>query len=210
MGPTGSLPRNLPPPAGDEPIRCAWVPRRDPVYQAYHDQEWGVPCHGEDRLFELLVLEGAQAGLSWRTILARREAYRTAFGGFRIEAVAAFTPADLARAGQHPGILRHPGKLEAIVANARAAQRLQDRHGSLEAFCWSFVGGRPRIGHWEAPEQVPASTPLSEALSRGLKEAGFRFVGPTVCYAFMQAAGLVMDHVVSCFRYPQLATTESR
>jgi DNA-3-methyladenine glycosylase I len=190
--------------------RCPWVPSGDPLYRAYHDEEWGVPCHDDNRLFELLILEGAQAGLSWRTILARRDAYRVAFNGFHIDQVAALGPADLERVAEYPGILRHRGKLEAVVINARGAKRLQHQYGSLDAYLWSFVGGRPLVGRWGEGEPVPASTPVSEAMSRGLKDAGFRFVGPTVCYAFMQAAGLVMDHVVTCFRYGELAQPEGR
>ena len=183
------------------PVRCAWVPDGDPLYASYHDEEWGVPLHDERKLFELLTLEGAQAGLSWSTILRKREGYRAAFEGFDIEKVARFSARDVERLLADPGIVRNRLKVESTVANARAVLELD----GLDELLWSFVGGSPRINSWKALGELPAETAESKALSKELKRRGFRFVGPTVCYAFMQAVGLVNDHVVSCFRYGELA-----
>jgi DNA-3-methyladenine glycosylase I len=181
------------------PARCAWAPADDPLYLAYHDEEWGVPHHGERELLELLVLEGFQAGLSWRTILHKREAFRRAFEGFDADRLARWKDGDVARAVGDPGIVRHRGKVEAAVANARAAVRLREA-GGLDDFAWRFVSGEPIVNRWARPSDVPARTAESEALSRALRARGFAFVGPTTCYAFMQAAGLVDDHLASCFR----------
>jgi DNA-3-methyladenine glycosylase I len=177
------------------------VPAGDPLYVAYHDEEWGVPVHDDRRLFELLVLEGAQAGLSWTTILRKREGYRRAFAGFEPEAVARFTARDVERLLADPGIVRNRLKVESAVANARAVLAVRDELGSLDAYLWSFVGGAPIVNAWRTLDELPSETSESMAMSRDLKRRGFRFVGPTVCYAFMQAAGLVDDHLVGCFRH---------
>ena len=181
--------------------RCAWVPEGVPEYVAYHDEEWGVPSHDDRHLFELLVLEGAQAGLSWLTILRKREGYRRAFAEFDVEAIARFGAGDVERLLGDAGIVRHRGKIEAAIANARAALELE----SLDAFLWSFVDGRPLQNSWKALREIPAETAESKTMSKELKRRGFRFVGPTTCYAFMQAAGLVNDHTVDCFRYREVS-----
>jgi DNA-3-methyladenine glycosylase I len=185
--------------------RCAWVPEDDLLYRAYHDEEWGVPSHDERHLFELLVLEGAQAGLSWSTILRKREAYREAFAGFDAEAVARFGPRDVERLLGDAGIVRNRAKIESAIGNARAALTVREEFGSLDAFIWSFVGDEPRQNEWRSLGEIPAETDDSRTMSKGLKRRGFRFVGPTICYAFMQAAGLVNDHVVDCFRYGEVS-----
>jgi DNA-3-methyladenine glycosylase I len=186
-----------------QPTRCAWA-GSDPLYQAYHDQEWGVPVHDDRLLFEFLILEGAQAGLSWSTILRKRPAYRQAFAGFDPQAVASFGPANIAELLANPGIVRNRLKVESAVGNARAYLRVQEEFGSFDAYQWRFVEGQPRQNAWPGIGHIPASTPESEALSRDLKKRGFRFVGPTICYAHMQAVGMVNDHTVDCFRWPQL------
>ena len=168
---------------------------------AYHDYDWGVPTHDAAALFELLTLEGAQAGLSWRTILNKREGYRTAFAAFDVERVAAYTEADVDRLLRDAAIVRHRGKIESTIGNARATQRVQLEFGSFEAYVWAFVDGTPIIGEYHHLAELPAVTDESTALSKDLKRRGFRFVGPTTVYAFMQAAGLVDDHVVECFRH---------
>jgi DNA-3-methyladenine glycosylase I len=188
-----------------DPVRCAWVPPGDPLYLAYHDEEWGVPSRDDRHLFEMLVLEGAQAGLSWATILRKREGYRRAFAGFDADAVARFGPADVERLLADPGIVRNRLKVESAVANAHAALAVREEHGSLAAYLWSFVGGEPIRNSWTALGELPAETAESKTMSKELKRRGFRFVGPTVCYAFMQATGLVNDHVVSCFRYDEVS-----
>jgi DNA-3-methyladenine glycosylase I len=185
--------------------RCEWVPLGDPLYVAYHDEEWGVPSHDERHLFELLVLEGAQAGLSWSTILRKREGYRRAFAGFEAERVARFGSADVERLLGDAGIVRNRAKIEAAVGNARAALAVREERGSLGELLWDFVGGRPLVNRWKTLAEIPAETAESKAMSRELKRRGFRFVGPTICYAFMQAAGLVNDHVVGCYRRAELA-----
>ena len=172
---------------------------------AHHDEEWGVPSHDERHLYELLTLEGAQAGLSWATILRKREGYRVAFAGFDPEAVARFTDRDVERLLHDPGIVRNRLKVESTVSNARAVLRLREEAGGLDAYLWSFVGGAPIVERRRSLADLPAETELSRALSRDLKRRGFRFVGPTVCYAFMQSVGLVNDHVVGCFRFTELA-----
>ncbi len=180
--------------------RCAWVPAAEPLYVAYHDEEWGSPSHDERHLFEMLVLEGAQAGLSWSTILLKRENYRRAFAGFRVEAVARFTARDVERLLADPGIVRNRLKVESAVANARATIAA----GGLDDLLWSFVGGAPIVNKWRKLADIPAETAESRATSKELKRRGFRFVGPTICYALMQACGLVNDHVMSCFRYAEV------
>ena len=181
--------------------RCAWAPLDDARYLAYHDQEWGVPSHDERHLFEMLTLEGAQAGLSWRTILYKREGYREAFAGFDAATVARFTPAKIERALTDPSIVRNRLKVESTVANARAIVALD---GSLDELLWSFVDGSPVMGRWRSMGTIPAETPVSRAMSKELKRRGFRFVGPTVCYSLMQATGLVNDHVARCFRWSEV------
>ena len=191
--------------------RCHWA--RSGPDLAYHDREWGVPVRADRRLFEFLVLEGAQAGLSWSTILARRGGYRAAFAAFDPAQVARFTPSRVTRLLRDPGIIRHRGKIESAIRNAQAFLAVQREHGSFAAYLWSFVDGRPLQNRWRLPRHVPAETPVSVALSRDLKRRGFTFVGPTICYAFMQATGLVNDHLVSCFRYTEvkrLAAAEGR
>jgi DNA-3-methyladenine glycosylase I len=185
--------------------RCAWVPEGDPLYLAYHDEEWGVPSHDDSYLFEMLVLEGAQAGLSWSTILRKREGYRKAFAGFDAAKVARFGERDVERLLGDAGIVRNRLKVESAIANARATLAVREELGSLEAFLWSFVGGEPLVNGWRSLGEIPAETTESKAMSKELKRRGFRFVGPTTCYAFMQAAGLVNDHVVQCFRHGEVA-----
>ena len=185
--------------------RCEWGVSNDPVYLAYHDEEWGVPSRDDRHLFELLVLEGAQAGLSWSTILHKRDGYRRAFAGFDVEAVARFGPADVERLLGDAGIVRNRLKVESAISNARCVLDVQEAEGSLAAYLWSFVGGVPLVGRWHDLREVPAETAESRAMSKDLKRRAFRFVGPTVCYAFMQATGLVMDHVTDCYRYAELA-----
>jgi DNA-3-methyladenine glycosylase I len=180
--------------------RCAWVPESDPLYVAYHDEEWGVPSHDDRYLFEMLVLEGAQAGLSWSTILRKREGYREAFVGFDPDAVARFGQRDVERLLGNAGIVRNRLKIESAIANARATLAAREELGSLDALLWSFVGGKPLVNGWRSLGEIPAETEESRAMSKELKRRGFRFVGPTICYAFMQASGLVNDHVVDCFR----------
>lgn len=185
------------------PDRCAWC-GSDPLYVAYHDTEWGVPNHDDRHLFEMLVLEGAQAGLSWITILKKRAHYRRAFDGFDAERVARYTEADLARLLADPGIVRNRLKIESAIANARAVLAARERFGSLDALLWRFAGAARRDAPWASLAEVPAQTPASQAMSRELKRLGFRFVGPTVCYAFMQAVGMVNDHVEGCFRWGEI------
>ncbi|MDX1502262.1 MAG: DNA-3-methyladenine glycosylase I [Thermoanaerobaculia bacterium] len=188
---------------GTHQVRCGWA-GDDPVMVAYHDEEWGVPIRDDRHLFELLVLEGAQAGLSWSTVLNKRPRYREVFAGFDPAAVAAFGEAEKHRLLADPGIIRNRSKIDAAIGNARVFLRVQEEMGSFADHLWSFVGGRPKINRWRRLSELPASTPESEALSRDLKRRGFRFVGPTICYAYMQSAGLVNDHEVGCFRYGQL------
>ena len=181
--------------------RCAWVPEGDPDYVAYHDDEWGVPSRDDRHLFEMLTLEGAQAGLSWSTILRKREGYRKAFANFDAKKVARFTPKDVERLLADPGIVRNRLKVESAVNNA---QRIAELDEGLSDYLWSFVGGNPKVNRFRKLGEIPAETPESKAMSKDLKKRGFRFVGPTVCYAFMQACGLVNDHTVDCFRYREV------
>jgi len=182
--------------------RCTWAGTELSI--AYHDTEWGVPLHDDRRLFEFLILEGAQAGLSWETILKKRTAFREAFDQFDIRAVAAYDGRRVQRLLRNPGIIRNRLKIQAAIANARAALAAQKEFGSLDAYLWQFVGGRPRVNRRRSLRQVPAFTTESEAMSRDLLRRGFRFVGPTICYAFMQAVGMVNDHTVDCFRYAEI------
>jgi DNA-3-methyladenine glycosylase I len=184
--------------------RCSWV-GDDPLYLEYHDREWGVPEHRDERLFEMLILEGAQAGLSWLTILRKREGYRRAFAGFDPEKVARFDRSRVQRLLQDEAIVRNRMKVEAAVQNARAVLKIRRELGSLDALLWSFVDGRPIVNRWRSTRKIPASTEQSAAMSKALKKRGMNFVGPTICYAFMQATGMVNDHTVDCFRWPRLA-----
>ena len=179
--------------------RCQWA--RTPLGIAYHDREWGVPAHDDCVLFEFLTLEGAQAGLSWETILRKRDAYRRAFAGFGAKRVAKFSPARIERLLLNPGIIRNRLKIESTVTNAKAFLEVQREFGTFDAYVWRFIGGRPRMNRWRRLSEIPAHTPESDALSRDLRRRGFRFVGSTICYAFMQAVGMVNDHTVNCFRY---------
>jgi len=188
------------------PLRCAWC-GADPLYQAYHDTEWGVPLHDERALFEFLILEGAQAGLSWLTILKKREAYRRAFDAFDAERVARYDEAAVARLLADPGIVRNRLKIAAAITNARATLRLREQFGGLDAYFWRFVDGRPILNAWRDMSQVPTRTPLSDAVASDLKRRGFKFVGSTIVYAHMQATGMVNDHTVDCFRHRELTAT---
>ena len=214
--------------------RCAWA-GNDALYQSYHDTEWGVPLHDDRRLFEFLVLEsfslafsatteaqtdytfydrffdrdlfleGAQAGLSWITILRKRDNYRSAFDGFDAARIAAYDANKIESLLQNPGIVRNRLKIEATVINARRFREVQERYGSFDTFVWQFVGGKPRQNHWRGLAEVPSSTPESDAMSKELKRRGFKFVGTTICYAHMQATGMVNDHTTDCFRHRELA-----
>lgn len=183
--------------------RCAWAGSSD-LYQAYHDKEWGVPLHDERALFEFLILEGAQAGLSWITILKKREAYRAAFDNFNVALVARYDEHRLASLLQNAAIVRNRLKLQSAVINAQKFLQVQEEFGSFDAFIWRFVEGKTQQNSWRSLAELPASTPISDAMSRELKRRGFKFVGTTICYAFMQATGMVNDHITDCFRYAQL------
>jgi DNA-3-methyladenine glycosylase I len=187
----------------DDRPRCHWA--TGPWNTPYHDTEWGVPVHDDRTHFEFLVLEGAQAGLSWLTILKKREGYRRLFAGFDAEKVARFTPKRIEKILLDPGIIRNRAKVEAAVRNARAYIAVQEEFGSFDSYMWGFVGGTPKVNKWRRIEQLPATTPIAEALSADLRKRDFRFVGPTVCYSHLQAAGLVNDHLVSCFRWGPLS-----
>jgi DNA-3-methyladenine glycosylase I len=188
--------------------RCAWA--QGDLHLAYHDREWGVPVHDDRVLFEFLLLEGAQAGLSWDTILRKRERYREVFAGFDPARVARFDARRRARLLADPGIVRNRLKVESAVTNARAFLAVRAEWGSFDAYVWRFVGGEPRRNRWRSPGEVPASTPESDALSKDLRKRGFRFVGSTICYAFLQACGLVNDHTVDCFRHAEVARLARR
>ena len=190
------------PSGADTRRRCEWA--KDPLNVRYHDEEWGVPVHDDRTLFEFLILEGAQAGLSWVTILKKRAAYRRAFGDFHPERVARFPRARVERLLANPGIVRNRAKIEATIGNARAFLDVRREHGSFDAYLWRFVGGTPVENAWRSMKQVPVETDSSRALSKDLAKRGFRFVGPTICYAFMQAVGLINDHLVHCFRRSEL------
>jgi len=183
-----------------ELTRCDWA-RTDPLLQAYHDREWGVPLHDDRGLFEFLCLEGAQAGLSWRTVLAKRAHYRKLFHDFEIARVAAMSDRELEKVLLDPGIIRNRLKVYSTRDNARAAQQAIAEFGSLDGYLWSFVDGRTVVNRWREPAEVPASTALSDRMSKTLKQRGFRFVGSTICYAHMQATGMVNDHLLDCFRH---------
>jgi len=197
------MPTETSSPTDDRP-RCFWA-GSDPLYLAYHDEEWGVPVRAERKLFEMLILEGAQAGLSWITILRRRESYRRAFDGFDPEQIAAYGPKKIGALLADEGIIRNRAKIEAAIGNAQACLRLRDEPEGLSGFLWRFVGGAPLQNRRRERSDVPAETAESKAMSKELRKRGFRFVGPTICYAFMQAVGMVNDHQVSCFRHRELA-----
>lgn len=183
--------------------RCEWC-GRDPLYVSYHDAEWGIPVHDDQRLFEMLILEGAQAGLSWLTILRKRENYRKAFDSFRVKCIAAYTKRDVERLMGDLGIVRNHLKIEAAIRNARAVLEIQQKYGSFDDFIWRYVDHTPRQNAWRSLSQVPARTEQSDRMSKDLKKLGLNFVGPTICYAFMQAVGMVNDHKVDCYRYREI------
>ncbi|MCA9258019.1 MAG: DNA-3-methyladenine glycosylase I [Planctomycetales bacterium] len=189
----------------DSHIRCDWVQGGNDAYVRYHDEEWGVPIHDDRRQFEFLILEGAQAGLSWATVLNKREAYRKAFADFDPDKVARFTPRKIESLLQNPGIIRNRLKVNAAVTNAQAFLELCEQRGSFNDYLWEFVGGGPKQNRWRRHQDVPATSPESDALSKDLKRRGFKFVGSTIVYAHMQAVGMVNDHLVSCYRYAECA-----
>ena len=188
-----------------EPRRCGWAGLGDPLYREYHDREWGVPVHDDKIIFEFLVLEGAQAGLSWGTILRKRENFRRAFKNFEPAKVARFDGRAIQGLLQNSGIVRNRLKISSAVQNAKAFLEVQAEFGSFDSYIWGFVDGRTKVNRWKSMKDIPASTPESQAMSKDLIRRGFRFVGPTICYAHMQATGMVNDHVLSCFRYKELA-----
>jgi DNA-3-methyladenine glycosylase I len=188
-----------------ELVRCAWAGSTDPLYLRYHDEEWGTPVHDDQRLFEFLLLEGAQAGLAWITILRKREGYRAAFDGFDAGEIVAYDEAKIAELLQDPAIVRNRLKVNAFVRNAKATLRVREEFGTFDRYLWAFVGSAPRQNHFEQMSDVPARTPEAEAMSKDLARRGFTFVGPTICYAFMQACGMVNDHLVDCFRHEEVA-----
>jgi len=185
--------------AENQPIRCAWA--QTELMMRYHDEEWGVPVHDDRTLFEFLILEGAQAGLSWETILNKRENYRAAFDDFDAQRIALYDRRKIGQLLKNPGIVRNRLKIASAVRNAQAMLRVQQEFGSFDRYIWQFVEGRPRMNSWKTRQRVPASTPQSDAMSKALKKRGFNFMGSTICYAFMQAVGMVNDHVTQCFRY---------
>lgn len=191
-------------------IRCSWAEGQFADYVRYHDEEWGVPARNDQSHFEFLVLESAQAGLRWATVLKRREGYRQAFANFNAEKVARYTEEDVQRLMQDTGIIRNQLKIRAAINNALRFLEVQQEFGSFSKYIWQFVGGKPLINHWSAQKQVPATSAESDALSKDLKKRGFKFVGSTIIYAHMQACGLVMDHTIDCFRYRELALTARR
>ena len=183
--------------------RCEWC-GSDPLYIAYHDDEWGVPVHDDRLLFEFLTLEGAQAGLSWLTILKRREGYRKAFDDFDVERIANYTQNDIDRLLADEGIIRNRLKVQSTIRNAQGTLKIREEHGSLDAFLWRYVDGVPLQNAWASMKELPAQTKISDAMSRDLKKLGFNFVGPTICYAFMQAVGMVNDHATDCYRHREI------
>ena len=185
-----------------EKSRCPWA--KPGLYQDYHDREWGVPLHDDRNLFEFLILEGAQAGLNWETVLKKRKAYWSAYDGFDPEKVAAYNKRDIKRLLSNPGIIRNRLKIESSIRNAKAFLKVQQEWGLFDDYLWQFVKGKPIQNRWKTLIEIPAVTPESEILSKDLKKRGFSFVGPTICYAFMQATGMVNDHLVSCFRWKEL------
>lgn len=188
-------------------IRCAWC-ETDPVTVAYHDEEWGVPVHDDRRLFELLILEGAQAGLSWLTILKKRDNYRKAFDGFDWERMARYTEADVHRLLADSGIVRNRAKIHAAIQNAQGVIDIREEYGSLDAYLWRYVNGESQQNTWESTKPFPTIMTHAETMSKDLKKRGFKFVGPTICYAFMQAVGMVNDHMTFCFRYAEINASD--
>lgn len=184
-------------------MRCEWC-GDDPLYVSYHDEDWGVPVHDDRKLFEMLILEGAQAGLSWLTILKKRRKYLEAFDNFAVRKIALYDDADLQRLLTNPGIVRNRLKIESTIKNARGVLKIVEEFGSLDAFLWRYVDGIPRQNAWKKLAELPAGTKTSEQMSKDLKRRGFNFVGPTICYALMQSVGMVNDHIVSCFRHEQV------
>lgn len=184
--------------------RCAWVTPNEPLYIQYHDTEWGVPVHDNRMLFEMLILEGAQAGLNWITVLKKRENYRAAFDQFDVEKIARYDDAKITTLLANPGIIRNRLKIQAAIRNAQAYLRVREEFETFDAYIWSFVGGQPIVNRWQTLREIPAETAESKAMSKDLLKRGFCFVGPTICYAFMQACGLVNDHTIDCFRYSEV------
>lgn len=184
-------------------VRCPWA-TSDPLYVKYHDKEWGVPLHDDRKLFEMLILEGAQAGLSWLTVLKKRENYRSAFDKFDAKKIAGYNRKKIGRLLNDQGIIRNRLKVEAAVVNAEVFLRIQEEFGRFDKYVWEFVGGKPIQNRWKTLKQIPATTAESDAMSKDLKQRGFKFVGSTICYAFMQATGLVNDHLVTCFRHSEV------
>ncbi|MFQ5627138.1 MAG: DNA-3-methyladenine glycosylase I [bacterium] len=191
------------------PNRCEWAPPNDPLYIEYHDVEWGVPVHDDRHLFEMLILEGAQAGLSWTTILKKRENYREAFDHFDAEKISRYDDQKYAKLLTNAGIVRNRLKITATIQNAKSFLEVQNEFGSFDAYIWQFVGGQPKINAWKSLKELPAKTAESDALSKDLKKRGFKFVGSTICYAFMQAVGMVNDHTVDCFRHNEVGSQSS-
>ncbi len=187
-----------------QPARCAWAQGSEPRMLKYHDTEWGVPVHNDRELFEFLILEGAQAGLSWQTILNRRGNYRKAFDNFNTKKIARYTSRDVRRLLSDAGIIRNRLKIEATIENAQRFLEVKKQFGSFDRYIWQFVGGKPIRNRFRKLSELPAQTKESQAMSRDLKKRGFRFVGPTICYAFMQAVGMVNDHTMDCFRYQEI------
>jgi DNA-3-methyladenine glycosylase I len=184
--------------------RCSWTSVDGPLLLRYHDREWGVPVHSDRKHFEVLVLSGAQAGLNWSLVLKKREGYRRAFDKFDPEKVARYSERKIESLASDVEIIRNRMKIQAAVRNARAFLKIQEEFGKFDSYCWRFVGGRPKLNHWKATRQIPATSPESEAFSKDLKHRGFSFVGPTVAYAYMQAVGMVNDHLVDCFRHREI------
>jgi len=187
-----------------KPTRCFWANTDDPLYQSYHDQEWGVPVHDDRLLFEFLILEGAQAGLSWYTILRKRPNYHLAFDGFDPQKIAQYDEQKVSELLANPGIIRNRLKINAAIRNAQSFIKIQQEFGSFDAYMWQFVGGKPIINSWTSGHEIPAETDQSRQMSKDLLQRGFRFVGPTICYAHMQAVGMVNDHTTDCFRYQEI------
>ena len=189
-------------PGRTETKRCEWAGKESMI--RYHDEQWGVPIHDDGALFEMLILEGAQAGLSWDTILNKRESYRRAFHQFDPEVIAMYGEQDVTRLLGDPGIVRNRLKVRSAIGNAKAFLAIQEEYGSFDAYIWQFVGGRPKVGHRQSMEDIPAKTDISDIMSKDLKKRGFKFVGSTICYAYMQSVGMVNDHTIDCFRYTEI------
>ncbi len=186
-----------------DPVRCVWA-ISDPLSMDYHDKEWGVPVHDDRILFEMLILEGAQAGLNWLTILKKRENYRKAFENFDVEKISGYRSGDVAKLLRNAGIIRNRSKIKATIQNAKAFLVVNEEFGGFDTYIWRFVGGEQKLNSWKSLKEIPSHTPASVAMSKDLRKRGFKFVGPTICYAFMQAVGMVNDHVTDCFRYAEI------